>query len=299
MYLPLMPAALKSLDLSGYDFILSSESGPAKGVLKRPGALHVCYCHTPMRYLWDMYEEYYKASGFVGKIAMRLFKNRLRKYDLWSAEGVDHFIANSNFVAERIKRIYGRTAEVIYPPVDVRFYSESVRDNAIFGNPYYLFVGQLLPYKGPDLVLEACRRMNRRVVFVGTGSMQKSLRRVAPDNALFVGPASRDTLRKMYAGARALIFPGIEDFGIVPVEAQAAGTPVIALGQGGALETVRDGETGLFFHERNVDALCNAIEQFEGMTFDPQKVKSSVARFSTEKFREKIRFSLSRLGVNI
>lgn len=304
-YLPLMGRALKNLDMSPYDFILSSESGPAKGVLKRHGALHVCYCHTPMRYIWDMYEDYYQAAGLAGKAAMRFFRDRLRCYDLWSAEGVDHFIANSRFVAERIRRIYGRSAEVVYPPVDVDFFSESVPDDGERaegippGEPYYIFVGQLVSYKAPDLAVEACCRMNRRLIVVGGGVMASSLRRMASENVLFVGSLSREPLRRLYAGARALLFPGVEDFGIVPVEAQAAGCPVIALGQGGALETVRDGETGIFFHEQSVDSLCGAMERFEGMRFDRRRIQEAVVSFSTEKFHSRIREALGRLGVEV
>ena len=294
-YLPLMPSALRRLDLDDYDFILSSESGPAKGVCKRPGALHVCYCHTPMRYLWDMYEEYYRSTGIAGKLAMTLFKTPLRRYDLQSAQGVDQFIANSRFVAERIRRIYHRDAEVVHPPADVEFFSQPAAKSE--EAPYDLFVGQLIPYKRPDLALEACRRMKRRLIVVGDGPLRESLQReYAADDILFTGRAPREKLRELYAGARALLFPGVEDFGIVPVEAQAAGTPVIALGCGGALETVEDGKTGLFFKEQTADSLCAAIEEFESRRFVRAAITEHAKAFSPEKFRSKLIPVLIRAG---
>ena len=265
-YLPLMPAASRSLDLSGCDLIVSSESGPIKGVRKPSGARHICYCHTPMRYLWDMHDEYYRAAGPLGRAAMRLFTPYLRREDLRSADSVDVFVANSEFVAGRIRRIYGREAKVVHPPVDVGFFSAAPKAGPE-GAPYYLFVGASVPYKRMDIAVEACRRAGRRLVTAGGGS------------------ATDEELRNLYAGARALIFPGVEDFGIVPVEAQAAGTPVIALGAGGALETVIDGETGLFFREQSAEALCGAIEEFESRAWSPEKCRANAARFSADAFR--------------
>ncbi len=283
-YLPLMPAALNRLDLNGYDLIISSESGPVKGIRKPAGAVHICYCHTPMRYLWDMYEDYYNASGPAGKLAMALFKNYLRRYDLRSADAVDHFIANSRFVAERIKRIYGRESAVIHPPVDTEFFSAGQYEK----KDYYLFTGQLITYKRPDLAVAACRKLGRKLVVTGTGNMEKELRKIAGPETVFLGRVSGEQLRRCYAEARALIFPGIEDFGIVPLEAQAAGTPVIALGAGGALETVRSGETGVFFEEPTVESLTEAILRFEAGTADGAKCREQAQRFSAEVFRTKI-----------
>ena len=280
-YLPLMPMATRALKLDGYDLIISSESGPIKGIRKPKGARHVCYCHTPMRYLWDMHDDYYRDAGLGGKLAMRLFTPYLRKEDLKSAESVDQFIANSHFVAERIKRIYGRDSVVIHPPVDVAFFSspfEHSNNRTFEQSPYYLFAGANVKYKRLDLAEAACRRMGRKLV-VARG-------------------VSDEELRSLYAGARALIFPGLEDFGIVPVEAQAAGTPVIAFGEGGALETVRDGETGLFFREQTVESLCAAIEEFEGRTWDPGKCRANAMRFSSREFENGIRFVLSATGMN-
>ena len=286
-YLPLMPMAARSLDLSGCNLIVSSESGPIKGIRKPVGARHVCYCHTPMRYLWDMHDEYRRAAGVGGRLAMALFTGYLRSADLKSAEAVDLFIANSHFVAERIRRIYGREAVVVHPPVDVEFHGNAPRPKA---KDFYLLAGQLVAYKRPELAVEACVKNGRRLVVVGEGPMRDRLIRQAAghDNISFLGRVPDDALRRCYAGARALIFPGVEDFGIVPVEAQAAGTPVIAFGKGGALETVRDGETGLFFNSPAPDALCAAIEEFEAGEWSAAACRANAAMFSENKFKEQI-----------
>ena len=280
-YLPLMPLATRALKLDGYDLIISSESGPIKGIRKPKGARHVCYCHTPMRYLWDMHDEYYRDAGLGGKLAMKLFTPYLRKEDLKSTESVDQFVANSHFVAERIKRIYGRDSVVVHPPVDVEFFSspfEQSNNRTFEQSPYYLFAGANVKYKRLDLAAAACAKMGRRLV-VAKG-------------------VSDEELRSLYAGAKALLFPGLEDFGIVPVEAQAAGTPVIAFGKGGALETVKDGETGLFFREQTVESLCAAIEEFEGRTWDPGKCRANATRFSPREFENGVRSVLSATGMN-
>ncbi len=289
-YLPLMPCALRQFDFSSYDLILSSESGPAKGIRKPPSATHICYCHTPMRYLWDMYDDYYRSTGIPGKIAMRLFRDPLRRYDLRSADAVDHFIANSRFVAERIRRIYGRESTVIHPPADVSFF----RKGAYEKKGYYLFVGQLIDYKRADLALEACMKMNRRLLIVGEGNQLPALRKRAGKNICFRGRLEGEPLRRAYAEAEALLFPGIEDFGIVPLEAQAAGTPVIALGKGGALETVTP-QTGLFFPKADVQSLCAAIEEFESKTFQPELLRTHAESFRPEVFRRNMRNFLKRV----
>lgn len=286
-YLPLMPHALKSLDLSGYDLIVSSESGPIKGIRKPQDCTHVCYCHTPMRYVWDMYEDYRRNASIPVKVAMSLFKNYLRGYDLRSADSVDHFIANSNFVAQRIKRIYDRESTVIHPPVSTDFYSRCNRDE----KGYYLFVGHLTNYKRPDLAIDACTKMDRPLVVVGDGHLGTALRKKAGGNVTFVGRTDREELRELYAGAKALLFPGIEDFGIVPLEAQAAGTPIIAFRGGGALETVVEDRTGLFFGKPNMQSLAAIIEEFESRegTFVLDALRSNAAKFSEANFRKQSR----------
>ena len=260
MYLPLMPAASRALKLEEYDLIISSESGPIKGVTKRANQRHVCYCHTPMRYIWDMYEDYYQSASWSGKIAMKMFVPFMRKEDLKSAESVDEFVANSHFVADRIKRIYNREAIVVHPPVDVEDFAPGPKGD------YYLYAGAPVKYKRLDLAKAACEKMGRELKIVGGGK------------------TSFEEFKAAYAGAKALLFPGLEDFGIVPVEAQAAGTPVIAYGQGGALETVVDGKTGLFFKEQTVESLCNAIEEFEGRQFAAADCVSNAQRFNKVRF---------------
>jgi len=288
-YLLLMPRALQSLDLSSYDLIISSESGPAKGIRKPSGAVHVCYCHTPMRYLWDMSDLYYQAAGPGGKLAMKLFLRRLRDYDRRSADAVDHFIANSAFVAERIRRIYGRESTVIHPPVNTAFFSDPGRPGA--SSPrrdYYLCAGQVTPYKRIDLAVRACIKLGRRLVVAGDGPELKRVRQAAGGSPLvtFEGRCTGERLRELFTHARALVFPGIEDFGIVPLEAQAAGTPVIAFGQGGALETVLPGRTGLFFPEQTPDALAGAIEEFEAVSaWDAAVCTAHAAKFNPDRFR--------------
>jgi len=264
-YLPLMPWALRRLNLSGYDLIISSESGPAKGIRKPPGATHICYCHTPMRYLWDLSDDYAKNASLLQKIGMKLFLPTLRKWDLWSATQVDRFIANSQFVADRIKRIYNRDAEVFHPPVDVEHFQTLERDPQDF----YLFFGQLTAYKRADLAIEAFNRLGLRLIIAGAGEELEKLEtrnlKLATSNVEFLGRVSDEKRDELYSQAKALIFPGVEDFGIIPVEAQATGCPVIAFAEGGALETVVDGETGVFFAEQTADSLCAAIEKFQAL----------------------------------
>jgi glycosyltransferase involved in cell wall biosynthesis len=224
---------------------------------------------------------------------MRVFRRYLQNCDLKSAESVDEFIANSRFVAERIRRIYGRDSAVVHPPVDTAYFTTSgkIKYPVFNGEPYYLFVGELRTYKRPQLAIEACLRMNRRLVVIGNGEMRKQLLKMVRGRGKieFCGGVTRDQLRYGYAHARALIFPGIEDFGMVPVEAQATGTPVLALGEGGALETVRRGETGLFFEDGTVDSLCGCIEEFEAAEFRSEACRRNALQFSEEVFIEKIK----------
>ena len=285
-YLPLMPAASRRLDLSAYDLVVSSESGPIKGIVRRPGQRHVCYCHTPMRYVWDMRDDYYAAAGLGERLAMNLWTGYMRREDLKSAESVDEFVANSAFVAARIRRIYGRSATVVHPPVDVaRFAGDWEKGE------HYLLAGELVAYKRPDLALAACAKMGRKIVVLGRGRLRARLaRQYAGDpRVTFLGRVDDDALREAYGRARALLFPGVEDFGIVPVEAQAAGTPVVAFGRGGALETVKDGETGLFFREQTVDALCGALEEFESRAWSAAACRASAARFGKARFQAEMR----------
>ncbi|MDR0933406.1 MAG: glycosyltransferase [Victivallales bacterium] len=283
-YLPLMPMAQKKWDFSEYPLIISSESGPIKGIRKPKESFHICYCHTPMRYLWDMYDGYFRKASFSGKAAMRLFRDSLRSYDLKSAETVDVFVANSRFVAERIKRIYNRDSEVIYPPVNTDFFGDApVRERN-----YFLLAGQLIGYKRPELVVRAFSRLSDRLIVAGAGEELAKLQSIATNNVEFVISPDDDQLRELYAGAKALIFPGVEDFGMIPVEAQAARCPVIAFKAGGVLESVEPGQTGIFFENPTERALLEAIEEFQRQKFSEDALKKSAERFSRAKFRSEM-----------
>lgn len=280
-YLPLMPLALEQLDLRGYDLVVSSESGPAKGVIAAPDALHVCYCHSPMRYLWDQYPAYRERAGAVRRTAMPLLCHYLRNWDTASAGRVDSFIANSRFIRRRIGRAWGRDAQVVHPPVPVELYkpADSIGDG-------YLWVGQLIPYKRPDVAVDAFTRLGLPLLVVGDGDMAPELKRRAGPNIRFVANLPYEKLRQAYAEAKALIFTAEEDFGIVPVEANAAGRPVIAYGRAGVLDSIVDGKTGLFFNEQGADALIDAVHRFEHWLphFDPSAAIANVQRFSPERF---------------
>jgi len=280
-YLPLMPLALEQLDLRGYDLIISSESGPAKGIIPSPSALHVCYCHSPMRYLWNMFHDYRNQAGRVTKLIMPPLAHYLRLWDAASADRVDCFVANSETVAARIRRYYRREAEVIWPPVDTDAFTpvpESERGD------YMLMVGELVAYKRPELAVEAVNRMRAKLVIIGGGEMLHRIRRLAGPTVTVLGPCPFEDLRHHYARCQALIFPGEEDFGIVRVEAMASGRPVIAYGRGGATETVLPNVTGLLFDEQTPEAIIDAVEQCRVIDFDPQKIAAHAGQFSRQRF---------------
>jgi glycosyltransferase involved in cell wall biosynthesis len=276
-----MPYALEAVDLSGYDLVISSESGPAKGVLTRPGAIHVCYCHTPMRYLWSGFHEYRRRNGFLTRIAMLFAMSGLRNWDQASAMRVDHFIANSHNVADRIRKYYGRDAVVIHPPVDLLQWTEQPSED------FYLYVGQLVAYKHADVVVEAFNRTGKSLVVIGRGEQYAALKRAAKPNVKIIGWADDDTLRDYYRRCRAVVFIADEDFGIVPVEAMSAGRPVIAWAGGGVLETVRHEESGVLFPEQTAESLIAAVNQFERtqQNFDPRRIAKGTARFAKQQFK--------------
>lgn len=291
-YLGFMPRALEQLDLSGYDLILSSESGPTKGIVPAPGARHICYCHSPMRYIWDEFHTYTNHLDPVSRFAFSHIAHRMRIWDVVSAARVDAFVANSSFTASRIERYYRRPADIVFPPVDTsRFAPSANRGN------YFLFASQLVPYKKADLAVEAFRNIDAPLYVVGDGSERKRLEKTAPANVTFLGRVSDNQLEKLYAECRALIFPGQEDFGIVPLEAMASGRPVIAFNKGGARDTVIPNETGLFFDEQSASALTAAVKRFYLIEdqFDQERLVAHAASFSQDRFRTEFKQAVDRV----
>ncbi|HXF82957.1 MAG TPA: glycosyltransferase [bacterium] len=276
---PLMPLAVRAFDLRGYDLVISSSHACAKGIAVPPGATHICYCYTPMRYAWDQRDAYLASFPPALHPAARAALGWLRRWDAATAASVHHFVAISRFVAERIRSFYGRPAAVIYPPVDTDFFTPG-------GPPedFFLMAGRLVPYKRFDLAVEAATRLRRRLVVVGDGPERARLQALAGPTVEFVGEVPDSVLRDYYRRCRALIFPGIEDFGLVPVEAQACGRPVLAYARGGALETVREGATGLFFRAQTPDAVGEAMRAVERVAFDPATIRRHAERFSTRAF---------------
>ncbi|HEV7162051.1 MAG TPA: glycosyltransferase [Solirubrobacteraceae bacterium] len=282
--LPLMNGAFRSFDLSSFDLVLSSSHACAKNVRTRPGTLHVCYCHTPMRYAW---EEGFLEGEQVGR-GMRLLLppllSRLRRQDLAGAAEPDVFVANSRHVADRIARYYGRSAEVVHPPIDVEHFLSVERSPSDF----YLVFGRVVPYKRVDLAVAACERLGRPLKVAGAGRGLDAIRASAGAGIELLGKVSDGERDELLAGARALLFPGEEDFGIVPVETQAAGAPVIAYGVGGAVESVIDRRTGVLFGEQSAASLAGAIERFEELALDEQEVRENARRFGEERFRTEL-----------
>ncbi|MBI5238272.1 MAG: glycosyltransferase [Deltaproteobacteria bacterium] len=301
-YLPLFPLAVEGFDLKGYDLVISSSHCAAKGVIPGPDALHISYIHSPMRYVWDMYGEYFgKARGLSG-LLIRLSAHYLRLWDSSSTSRVDFFVANSNHVAKRIMRYYRRDSSVIYPPVDVSRFSIAGRAPG----DYYLIVSAFAPYKRLDIAVEAFNMLGKRLIIAGTGQEEKRLKAMAGKNIEFLGWKGDTEVAELYRNCRALVFPGTEDFGITPVEAMACGRPVIAHGKGGALETVRglnapegagNNPTGIFFYEQTARALKDAVEAFEAhmRAFDPRLIRQSAMAFDKAVFKENIgKFILDR-----
>ncbi len=280
-YLPLMPLALEQIDLRGYDLIISSESGPAKGIIPPAGAVHICYCHSPMRYIWNMFHDYREGAGRVTRVLMPPLSHYVRTWDAVASMRVDRFIANSQTVAARIEKYYRREAAVIYPPVAVDLF-EAVPPAEI--ENYYLMAGELVAYKRPELAVEAFNALGRPLVVIGGGDLLEKIRRLAGPTVKVLGQQPFEVLRHHYARCRALIFPGEEDFGIIPVEVMASGRPVIAYGRGGLTETVAGGVSGLFFGEQTIPAIVRAIHQFEQMRFDPRAIRAQAEKFSAARF---------------
>ena len=289
-YLPLMPIAIEQLDMSGYDLVISSSHAVAKGVLTGPDQRHICYCYTPIRYAWDLQHQYLAQSGLtrgLKSVIARLTLHYIRQWDLRTANGVDEFIAISHYIARRIKKVYGREAEVIYPPVDIDLFPP-VSDK----DDFYLTASRLVPYKRVDLIVEAFAAMpEKRLVVIGDGPELPKLKRLAGANVTLLGYQSDEVLLDHLQRARAFIFAAEEDFGILPVEAQACGTPVIAYAKGGALETVvglgnskPDSATGVLFDSQSTNAITDAIRRFESVTISPQTCRNWAERFATPQF---------------
>jgi len=288
IYMPLMPNALINFNLQSYDLVISSEAGPAKGIVPNPNAFHICYCHSPMRYLWDMYHEYFKNTNSVFRFFMKRLIPSLRLWDITSANMVDRFITNSDYVAKRIQRIYNRKAEVVYGPASIEKYLSNDRNPADF----YLFFGQITGYKRVDIAIEACIKSGRKLVVAGAGAKKKDIRKYEKTGLVrFTGRISDKEAASLFAGARALLYPGIEDMGLVPIEANAAGCPVIAYRDGGAAETVKENVTGVFFDEQTPEALIAAIDYFERNNdkfIERQLFTNHVQQFSKAAFIERI-----------
>jgi len=287
-YLPLMPLAIEQFDLSGFDVVISASHAIAKGVITGPDQLHIGYVHTPIRYAWDMQTEYLLKAGLekgLRSFIARSLLHYLRIWDMRTAAGVDHYIANSQFIARRIMKLYKREAEVIYPPVEIdRF---TVREDK---EDFFVTISRMVPYKKLDLIVSAFNQLpDKKLVVIGDGPEFKRLKTMASSNITLLGFQSDQVIEDTLQRARAFVYAAQEDFGIVPVEAQACGTPVIAYGKGGALETVIPGKTGLLFNQQTAEALVSAIEDFERLpAFNPLTLRKNAERFGKERFKREM-----------
>jgi glycosyltransferase involved in cell wall biosynthesis len=293
-YLPLFPNAIERFDLREFDIVISSNHAVAKGVRTKPETLHICYCHTPMRYIWNLYDEYFgkERAGILTRLGMKFFVNYLRRWDVRTAQSPHHFIANSRNVQARIKQLYKRDSTVIYPPVDTSLFQRSNVSGV-----YFLIVSAFVPYKRVDMAIEAFNRTGDRLVIIGNGPDDEKLRALAKPNIEFLGWQPDEVLKKYYAECRAVIFPGEEDFGIVPVEAMASGKPVIAYAKGGALETVIDTperKTGILFYEQSVESLVEAIERCKGTTFDAESLRAHAMQFDRDLYKRTMKEFVER-----
>lgn len=300
-FLQLFPIAIKQFDLSDYELIISSSSAVAKGVKTRKDQLHICYCHSPMRYAWDLQDQYLKDSGLdkgPKGLYAKYVLNKIRKWDVYNSENVDYFIANSHHIAQRIKKIYNRESTVIYPPVDIDFFSleEKKQD-------YYFTASRLVSYKKTQLIVEAFNELpHLKLIVAGDGPEFEKLKKIAKNNIEFVGFVDALKLKIYMQEAKAFVFAAEEDFGITPVEAQACGTPVIAFGRGGTLETVVENKTGVFFQEQTFQKIKEAVISFEKIKFNPGIIREHAMKFSKQRFENEIKnfveekFKVFRVG---
>lgn len=290
----LMPLAIEKFDLSGYDIVVSDSASFGKGVITKPETIHICYCHTPPRFAWDDSQKYIKEFSMpkLAKIFIPFFMNYIRVWDKEAASRVDKFICNSNFVAQRIKKYYRQDAEIIYPPVDVNFFNVKSSENPSATDnktSYFLIVGRLLAYKKFDIAIEAFNKLELSLKIIGDGPEKKRLKNIARKNIEFLGELREEDLRKYYQECQALIFPQEEDFGIVALEAMACGKPVIAYQGGGALESVKKGETGMFFNEQTPESLIKVVKEFRPEKFNSQIIRVHALKFDKEIFKKKIK----------
>ncbi len=283
-YLPLFPKAIESFDLSEYDLVISSSWAVAKGVKTTKKQLHICYCYTPIRYAWDLYDEYTSNLKQPKKFLVEQTLKYIRKWDIKTVDRVDFFIADSKFVQNRIKKTYNRDSVVIYPPVNIdKFTLEEKKDD------FFFTASRLVPYKKTKLIVEAFNEMpDKKLVVIGAGEEYDTIKAIAKENITLLGYQEDDILIKYMQKAKAFVFAAEEDFGIVPLEAQACGTPVIAYGKGGALETVNDGASGLFFKYQTTASLADAVKRFESMQFNPYTVRENSLKFARSEFEKNI-----------
>ena len=288
-YLPLFPLAIEQFDLSAYDVVLSSSHAVAKGVLTHSNQLHIAYVHTPIRYAWDLYHQYLRESGLdrgLKGVLAKYFLHKIRIWDASTANRVDHYVANSRYIARRIKKTYGKPSDVIYPPVDVdKFTLREAKEE------FYLTASRMVPYKKIDLIVEAFSQTDKKLLVIGDGPDMAKIKSKAGKNVELLGFADDETMADLMGRAKAFVFAAEEDFGITPVEAQACGTPVICFGRGGARETVIDGESGLYFMEQNTKELLAAVAKFEQNydKFEPAKIRENSLKFSRARFEVEIK----------
>lgn len=282
LFFPFMPMAFEKMDFSNFDIVISSSHSASKGIITKPETLHISYCHSPMRYVWDQSHSYQK--NYRAFLAFRIFyKPLLHKMRIWdriASARVDKYIANSSYVSDRIKKYYKRESTLIYPPVDLSFFRTHDKKS-----DYYLAVGRLISYKKFDLIIKTFNELMLPLKVVGDGPELKALKKMAKKNIEFLHNVSDEELRKIYQNAKALIYPQVEDFGITPLEAMASGTPVIAFAKGGSLETVKENVSGTFFNEQTEEALVKAVKKFNKKDWNSKNISQSVERFSTVRFK--------------
>ncbi|TSA45777.1 glycosyltransferase family 4 protein [bacterium] len=292
-YLPLMPKAIESFDFSGYDLVISDSSAFAKGIITKKPTLHICYCHTPTRYLWESLDEYVDSQPYpkIIKAALRLYlKKNLKKWDLKASKRPDFIIANSETVRDRIRKYYSRESEIIPPPVDTDFF-KPVSPKSDF----FFTASRLEPYKKIHLVVEAFKRLGLPLKVAGDGTELASLKEIGGPTVEFLGKVTDEKLRELYSQARAFVFPPYEDAGIMPLESLACGTPVIGLSSGGTAEFIKDRETGVLFAKQNVESIAQAVKKFETLYFDPAKLRANALPYSKQNFANSIQNFLNRV----